>query len=106
MEGMLQAASNDPKIIKDEERTLRETGSDNPEDGHPFVNMAGDIPACFFVLHVGGNISSFTNEREAILLRGLLIDRKYQGKGLRRRLCGSLRNLQKRDFRTRNHLFK
>ncbi|PJN90381.1 hypothetical protein CVN76_05730 [Bacillus sp. mrc49] len=67
--------------------------------------MADDLPAGFFVLHVGDNNSPFTNERKAILLRGLLIDRKYQAKGLRRRLCGSFRNLQKRYFRTRKHLF-
>ncbi|WP_285769227.1 GNAT family N-acetyltransferase [Peribacillus sp. SI8-4] len=51
-------------------------------DRHPFVIVAGGILVGFFVLHVGDNISPFTTDKKAILLRGLLIDRRYQGRGI------------------------
>ncbi|MCK1995097.1 GNAT family N-acetyltransferase [Peribacillus muralis] len=51
-------------------------------DRHPFVIVAGGIPVGFFVLHVGDNISPYTTDKKAILLRGLLIDRRYQGRGI------------------------
>src|SRR5687768_6777407 len=51
-------------------------------DRHPIVILAKGIPVGFFVLHIGENITRFTSDKKAILLRGFLIDQKHQGKGI------------------------
>ncbi|MGE7907772.1 GNAT family N-acetyltransferase [Peribacillus sp. NPDC094092] len=51
-------------------------------DRHPIVILAEGIPVGFFVLHIGENITPFTNDKKAILLRGFLVDQKHQGKGV------------------------
>lgn len=51
-------------------------------DRHPIVILAEGIPVGFFVLHIGKNIAPFTSDNKAILLRGFLVDQKYQGKGI------------------------
>ncbi|MBT2647678.1 GNAT family N-acetyltransferase [Bacillus sp. ISL-34] len=51
-------------------------------DRHPIVILAEGIPVGFFVLHIGENITPFTSDEKAILLRGFLVDQKHQGKGI------------------------
>jgi RimJ/RimL family protein N-acetyltransferase len=52
---------------------------------HPVVIVAENTVVGFFVLHFGKNISSFTNNPNAILLRALSVNPIYQGKGYAKR---------------------
>lgn len=47
----------------------------------PVVIIAEDTVVGFFVLHVGNNIRSFTDNPQAVLLRALSINQMYQGNG-------------------------
>lgn len=74
-------------------------------DRHSIVILAKGIPVGFFVLHIGENITRFTSDKKAILLRGFLIDQNIREKVLRRKPCKSFRNSQKGFFQTRIRSF-
>lgn len=67
-------------------------------DRHPFVILADGIPVGFFVLHIGENISPFTNNKKAILLRGFLVDQKHQGKKIAKKALQVLPEFAKGIF--------
>ncbi|WP_040952972.1 GNAT family N-acetyltransferase [Gorillibacterium massiliense] len=48
---------------------------------HPMVICTEDKPVGFFVLHDGPGIAPFSENPNAVLLRGLLVDQRHQGKG-------------------------
>lgn len=52
---------------------------------YPVVITCDEIPVGFFVLHCGRDISEFTSNPGAILLRSLSVDSPYQGKGIAKR---------------------
>lgn len=60
--------------------------------------MADGIPVGFFVLHIGENISPFTNNRKAILLRGFLVDQKHQGRKIAKKALQVLPKFAKGIF--------
>ncbi|WP_342603772.1 GNAT family N-acetyltransferase [Peribacillus sp. FSL E2-0159] len=65
---------------------------------HPIVILAEGIPVGFFVLHIGENITLFTNDKKAILLRGFLVDQKHQGKGIAKKALQILPEFAKGIF--------
>ena len=67
-------------------------------DRHPIVISAKGIPVGFFVLHIGENITPFTSDKKAILLRGFLVDQKHQGKGIAKKALQSLPEFAKGFF--------
>lgn len=67
-------------------------------DRHPIVILAEGIPVGFFVLHIGENITPFTNDEKAILLRGFLVDQKHQGKGVAKKALQILPEFAKAIF--------
>jgi RimJ/RimL family protein N-acetyltransferase len=67
-------------------------------DRHPFVILAAGIPVGFFVLHIGENISPFTSNKKAILLRGFLVDQKHQGKRIAKKALQILPEFAKGIF--------
>lgn len=67
-------------------------------DRHPIVIMDEGIPVGFFVLHIGENITPFTNDKKAILLRGFLVDQKHQGKGVAKKALQILPEFAKAIF--------
>ncbi|WP_458353674.1 GNAT family N-acetyltransferase [Peribacillus frigoritolerans] len=67
-------------------------------DRHPIVILAKGIPVGFFVLHIGENITPFTSDKKAILLRGFLVDQKHQGKGIAKKALQSLPEFAKGIF--------
>ncbi|ASS94417.1 GNAT family N-acetyltransferase [Peribacillus simplex] len=67
-------------------------------DRHPIVILAEGIPVGFFVLHIGENITPFTNDKKAILLRGFLVDQKHQGKGIAKKALQILPEFAKGIF--------
>ncbi|MFD6439359.1 GNAT family N-acetyltransferase [Peribacillus sp. NPDC060186] len=67
-------------------------------DRHPFVILAEGTPVGFFVLHIGENISPFTNGKKAILLRGFLVDQKHQGKKIAKKALQELPEFAKVIF--------
>ncbi|MEW5596571.1 GNAT family N-acetyltransferase [Peribacillus frigoritolerans] len=67
-------------------------------DKHPIVILAKGIPVGFFVLHIGENITPFTSDKKAILLRGFLVDQKHQGKGIAKKALQSLPEFAKGIF--------
>lgn len=48
---------------------------------NPVVIMASDTPVGFFVLHAGENISDFTANPHAMVIRALSVNQSEQGKG-------------------------
>ena len=60
------------------EQSLRYCHED--PDRHPIVVLVDEVPVGFFVLHIGEQMKSFTEDERAILLRGFLIDHNHQGK--------------------------
>lgn len=48
---------------------------------NPVVIMASDTPVGFFVLHAGENISDFTANPNAMVIRALSVNQSEQGKG-------------------------
>ncbi|MFJ7367391.1 GNAT family N-acetyltransferase [Peribacillus frigoritolerans] len=67
-------------------------------DRHPIVILAKGIPVGFFVLHIGENITPFTSDKKAILLRGFLVDQKHQGKGIAKKALQRLPEFAKGIF--------
>ncbi|MFA1715070.1 GNAT family N-acetyltransferase [Peribacillus frigoritolerans] len=67
-------------------------------DRHPIVILAKGTPVGFFVLHIGENITPFTSDKKAILLRGFLVDQKHQGKGIAKKALQSLPEFAKGIF--------
>ncbi|MFE4813228.1 GNAT family N-acetyltransferase [Peribacillus simplex] len=67
-------------------------------DRHPIAIMDEGIPVGFFVLHIGENITPFTNDKKAILLRGFLVDQKHQGKGVAKKALQILPEFAKEIF--------
>ncbi|WP_260287628.1 GNAT family N-acetyltransferase [Peribacillus aracenensis] len=67
-------------------------------DRHPIVILAEGIPVGFFVLHIGEDITPFTNDEKAILLRGFLVDQKHQGKGVAKKALQILPEFAKAIF--------
>ncbi|MDM5304208.1 GNAT family N-acetyltransferase [Peribacillus frigoritolerans] len=67
-------------------------------DRHSIVILAKGIPVGFFVLHIGENITRFTSDKKAILLRGFLIDQKHQGKGIAKKALQILPEFAKGIF--------
>ncbi|MGW8428754.1 GNAT family N-acetyltransferase [Peribacillus simplex] len=52
----------------------------------------------FFVLHIGENITPFTDDKKAILLRGFLVDQMHQGKGVAKKALQILPEFAKTIF--------
>ncbi|MFD0697012.1 GNAT family N-acetyltransferase [Paenibacillus sp. GCM10027628] len=72
---------------------------ESDKDRHPIVILTGNVASGFFVLHVGENISPFTSNPRAILLRAFSVNHEHQGKGYAKQTLRILPDFVKTHFR-------
>jgi RimJ/RimL family protein N-acetyltransferase len=71
---------------------------------HPVVIVAENTVVGFFVLHFGKNISSFTNNPNAILLRAFSVSPIFQGKGYAKRAMLQVPEFVSKHFKLVNEI--
>ncbi|MBD0383061.1 GNAT family N-acetyltransferase [Paenibacillus sedimenti] len=69
------------------------------KDRHPIVILTANHPSGFFVLHTGENISPFTTNPRAILLRAFSINHEHQGKGYAKQVLRMLPEFVQEQYR-------
>lgn len=74
------------------------------ETRHPIVILYNGEPAGFFVLHGWEGVRTYSNNRDAILIRGYSINSKYQGKSIAKKSLLELNFFVKRNFPNANEI--
>lgn len=71
---------------------------------YPIVILSNGEPAGFFVLHGWEGVKSYSDNRNAILIRAYSINAKFQGKGIAKNSLSKLDILVKSHFPTSNEI--
>lgn len=74
------------------------------ETRHPIVIFYNGVPAGFFVLHGWEGVRTYSNNRDAILIRGYSINTKYQGKSIAKKSLLELNLFVRSNFPNVNEI--
>ncbi|MRG86018.1 GNAT family N-acetyltransferase [Salinibacillus xinjiangensis] len=76
------------------------------EDGtrYPVVILYNGVPAGFFILHGWEGVKAYSDNKDAILLRGYSVNSKFQGKGIAKESLIVLDSFVKREFPSKSEI--
>ncbi|TLS36180.1 GNAT family N-acetyltransferase [Pseudalkalibacillus caeni] len=71
---------------------------------HPVVILYNGEPAGFFILHGWEGVKAYSDNKDAILLRGYSVNTKFQGKGIAKQSLIVLESFVNRNFPSKNEI--
>lgn len=77
---------------------------ENDDDRYPIVILYNNVPVGFFALHGWDGVKAYSENRNAILIRGYSVNNSFQGKGIAKQSLKLLPNFVKEHFPDKNEI--
>ncbi|MGP4108620.1 GNAT family N-acetyltransferase [Virgibacillus sp. L01] len=77
---------------------------ENDNTRYPIVILCNGVPAGFLVLHGWEGVKAYSNNKDAILIRGYSVDTTFQGKGIGKKSLLLLDSFVKKQFPSKREI--